>query len=92
MATDSGIAHGAAVARTGISVLFGIPLMIISAQLVLGGRRAWLPAFILRQSMTRADYVVLMAHMQPTVERFEPLVRPRALSGLPMIGRRSRSD
>ena len=78
MATDSGIAHGAAVARTGISVLFGIPLMIISAQLVLGGRRAWLPAFILRKSMARADYVALMARMQPAVERLERLVRPRA--------------
>ena len=62
----------------GISVLFGVPLMIISAQLALGARRPWLPAFILRQSMTRADYVVLIARMQPAVERFERLVRPRA--------------
>ena len=62
----------------GISVLFGIPLMMISAQLALGGRRAWLPAFILRQSMARADYVALVARMQPTVERFERIVRPRS--------------
>ena len=62
----------------GISVLFGIPLMMISAQLALGGRRAWLPAFILRKSMARADYVALMARMQPAVERLERLVRPRA--------------
>ena len=52
--------------------------MIISAQLALGARRPWLPAFILRQSMTRADYVLLIARMQPAVERFERLVRPRA--------------
>ena len=39
----------------GISVLFGVPLMIISAQLAQGGRRAWLPAVILRQSVARAD-------------------------------------
>ena len=63
----------------GISVLFGVPLMIISAQLAVGGRRAWLPAFILRRSMARGDYVALLARMQPTVERFERLVRPRAL-------------
>jgi hypothetical protein len=62
----------------GISVLFGIPLMMISAQLALGARRAWLPAFILRKSMARADYVALMARMQPAVERLERLVRPRA--------------
>jgi hypothetical protein len=63
----------------GISILFGVPLMIISIQLALGGRRAWLPAFILRQSMARSDYVALMARMQPAVERFERIVRPRAL-------------
>jgi hypothetical protein len=39
----------------------------------------WLPAFILRQSMARADYMALMARMQPAVERFERIVRPRAL-------------
>ena len=30
----------------GISVLFGMPLMMISAQLALGGRRAWLPVYL----------------------------------------------
>ena len=63
----------------GISVLFGVPLMIISAQLALGGRRAWLPAVILRQSMARTDYVALMARVQPAAEHFERIVRPRAL-------------
>ena len=62
----------------GISVLFGVPLMIISVQLALGGRRAWLPAFIFRQSMARADYVALVARMQPAIARFERFVRPRA--------------
>ena len=63
----------------GISVLFGVPLMMISAQLALGGRRVWLPAFVLRQSLARADYLVLVARMRPAMERFERLVRPRAL-------------
>lgn len=62
----------------GISILFGVPLMMISAQLALGGRRAWLPPFILRQSIARADYVALVARMQPAVERLERIVRPRA--------------
>jgi hypothetical protein len=63
----------------GISVLFGMPLMMISAQLALGGRQVWLPAFILRQSLARADYVALVARMRPAMERFKRLVRPRAL-------------
>jgi len=62
----------------GISVLFGVPLMMISVQLALGGRRAWLPAFVLRRSIERADYVALVARMQPALKRFERLVRPRA--------------
>ena len=62
----------------GISVLFGVPLMIISVQLALGGRRAWLPAFVLRRSIGRTDYVALVARMQPALKRFERLVRPRA--------------
>ena len=41
LAADPGIANGAASADLGISVLFGVPLMIISTQLTLGGRRAW---------------------------------------------------
>ena len=61
-----------------ISVRFGVPLMIISAQLAVGRRRAWLPAFILRRSIARADYMALVARMQPAVGRFERLVRPRA--------------
>ena len=63
----------------GISVLFGMPLMMISAQLALGGRQVWLPAFILRQSLARADYVALVARMRPAMERLKRLVRPRAL-------------
>jgi hypothetical protein len=63
----------------GISVLFGVPLMMISAQLALGGRRAWLTAVILRQSVVRADYAALVGRMQPAVKRFERIVRPRAL-------------
>jgi hypothetical protein len=62
----------------GISVLFGVPLMIISIQLALGGCRAWLPAFILSRSVARADYVALVARMRPAVERVERFVRPRA--------------
>jgi hypothetical protein len=62
----------------GISVLFGIPLMTVSVQLALGGKRARLPAFIFRRSMARADYVALVARMQPAIARFERFVRPRA--------------
>jgi hypothetical protein len=62
----------------GISVLFGVPLMLVSAQLMLGYRRAWLPRLLARRSIARSDYVVMVARMQPTIRRLERLVRPRA--------------
>ena len=62
----------------GISVLFGVPLMIISIQAAVGREPGMLPAFILSRSIARADYVALVARMRPAVERFERFVRPRA--------------
>jgi hypothetical protein len=62
----------------GISVLFGVPLMILSAQLMLGHRRAWIPGPLARRSIARADYAAMMDRMLPTLRRCERMVRPRA--------------
>lgn len=62
----------------GISVLFGVPLMLVSAQLMLGYRRAWLPRLLARRSITRSDYLAMVARIQPMLRRLERLVRPRA--------------
>jgi hypothetical protein len=61
----------------GISVVFGVPLMIVSGQLMLGYRRAWLPRLLAQRSITRSHYVTMVARMQPTIRRLEQLVRPR---------------
>src|SRR5579863_6410724 len=61
----------------GISVVFGIPLILISAQLLLGRRRAWLPSQIARRSIPRADFVAWMDRSLPMLHRFEQIVRPR---------------
>jgi hypothetical protein len=61
----------------GISILFGVPLMLVSAQLMLGYRRAWLPQLLARRSIAGSDYVAMVARMQPTLRRLERLVRPR---------------
>jgi hypothetical protein len=62
----------------GLSILFGVPLMIISAQLMLGYRRAWIPGPLARRSITRTDYAAMVDRMLPTLRRFERMVRPRA--------------
>jgi hypothetical protein len=62
----------------GISSLFGVPLMILSAQLMLGSRRAWTPGPLARRSIARADYAAMVGRMLPTLRRCERIVRPRA--------------
>jgi len=62
----------------GISVLFGVPLIVISAQLALGYRRAWLPARLARRSVSRSAFSAIVDRMLPTLRRLERIVRPRA--------------
>ncbi len=62
----------------GISVLFGVPLIILSVQLMLGYRRAWIPGPLARRSIARADYGAMVDRMLPSLRRFERMVRPRA--------------
>ncbi len=64
----------------GLSTVLGVPLLFLSAQLLLG-RKAWLPEFIAKRSMVRTDFEVLMGRVLPWLERAEKLLRPR-LSGL----------
>jgi hypothetical protein len=64
----------------GLSTVLGVPLLFLSAQLLLG-RKAWLPEFIARRSMARADFESLLNRVLPWLQRAEKLLRPR-LSGL----------
>ena len=74
----------------GLSVLFGVPLMIISGQLAMGRKRAWLPEFILKRSMACADYVAWSHGCSPRCNIWSGLSAP-ARCGLPVIGRRYQS-
>jgi hypothetical protein len=62
----------------GISVIFGVPLIVISAQLALGYRRAWLPALLAQRSISRTAFSAIIDRMLPTLRRLERIVRPRA--------------
>jgi hypothetical protein len=62
----------------GISVVFGVPLIVISAQLALGYRRAWLPARLARRSVSRSAFLTIVDRILPTLRRLERIVRPRA--------------
>ncbi len=61
----------------GISVVFGVPLIVISAQLALGYRTAWLPARLALRSISRSAFSTIVERMLPTLRRLERIVRPR---------------
>lgn len=62
----------------GLSVLFGVPLIVISAQLALGYRGAWLPARLARRSVPRSTFLTIIDRTLPSLRRLERIVRPRA--------------
>ena len=61
----------------GTSVILGAPLVLLAAQLAFK-RKPWLPGFITRRSMARADFRGLIARICPWLRRAEKMLRPRA--------------
>jgi hypothetical protein len=61
----------------GLSVIFGIPLILVSAQLVLQRRAAWLPARLAARTVARADLVAFIAMALPRLRALERIVKPR---------------
>jgi hypothetical protein len=61
----------------GISVVFGVPLMLISAQLLVGRQTLWLPERFARRSVTRDQLDVYVRRALPAVRKMEKLVKPR---------------
>ncbi len=61
----------------GTSLILGIPLIIISAQMALGRRSAWLPQFILNKSLTRNRFSTISSRVIPKLIRLERIVQPR---------------
>lgn len=64
----------------GISTVFGIPLILISAQLMLGRPKPWLPQWLGTKSLSRADLARMIDKALPWLERCERYVRPRLLA------------
>lgn len=61
----------------GLSVLFGVPLILISAQMLLGRRTIWLPAAIAGKSVRRSDFLAILNRALPLLHRLEAIVHPR---------------
>ena len=61
----------------GSSTFFGIPLILIASQLLLGRPRLWLPRLLRERSLDQGTFARLTTRMEPVLQRFERLARPR---------------
>ncbi len=61
----------------GSTLILGIPLMLVSAQMMLGYQTAWLPRFLLDRSISADRFRQSIDYITPYLERLEKLVRPR---------------
>lgn len=61
----------------GSSTFLSIPLVLLTPQVAVGIRRPWLPRFIDRRKMKRADLRKGIAKLLPSLERVETISRAR---------------
>jgi hypothetical protein len=61
----------------GVSTVLGAPLLFLAAQLILGFKAPWLPAFVMRRSLRRESFARAMTVAVPWIRRLEKLLKPR---------------
>lgn len=59
------------------SIIFAIPLLLISAQLALGRRAIWLPASLLDRPVPSATLKAMAARIVPHLRQAERVLKPR---------------
>lgn len=61
----------------GLSILLGLPLLLVSLQLLVGADRPWLPRRLARLEIPRADLRRIVGRVQPFLQRLERALKPR---------------
>jgi hypothetical protein len=61
----------------GFSAALGLPLILLSAQLLWGRRTPWLPRAIVSRSVARTDFSAVISRMTSPMRRFERVLKPR---------------
>ncbi len=61
----------------GASAILGLPLVIVSAQLAYGSKRAWLPDFLKNRSLSADQFRSVMNTVVPRLVQLEHFIRPR---------------
>jgi len=61
----------------GVSAIFGIPLAILSVQIVLQQPHPWLPAWLGRRGIKREAYQRVVGRAAPSLTKVERILKPR---------------
>ena len=61
----------------GTSAILGLPLIIVSAQMVYGTKQAWLPSALSNRSLNADTFRSMMDWIIPRLIRIERVIRPR---------------
>jgi len=61
----------------GLSILLGLPLILVSWQLLVGTERPWLPRRLVRLEIPRSDLRRIVGRVQPFLQRLERALKPR---------------
>ncbi|QPC88758.1 exopolysaccharide biosynthesis protein [Mesorhizobium sp. NBSH29] len=59
------------------SAILGLPLVMVSAQMMYGSKRAWLPRFIMDKSLSPETFRSVMDRVIPRLVSLEKMIRPR---------------
>jgi len=71
------------------TIVLGLPLVLITAQMAFGRKHIWLPNFITRLSVSGERFSGLLKRTLPLIERLERAVKPRnwAFMRIPLVER-----
>jgi hypothetical protein len=61
----------------GASAVLGLPLIIVSAQMVYGAKQTWLPSALSNRSLSADTFRSMMEWIIPRLIRIERVIRPR---------------
>jgi hypothetical protein len=67
------------VALPGLSLVFGVPLMLLCLQMAWGREEPWLPRFVRDRSLATRDFRRIVETLSRPLARIERMVRPRLL-------------
>lgn len=72
----------------GATLVLGLPLIIIAAQMIWGSPRVWMPRVVREKSFTAEQFRSAVAWVAPRLTRLEKLVKPRYWPFWPKQGER----